>query len=71
MPRSPTESHAQIIRQINLTLEGPVAEVMAQLVPELKKLPRRGAGHVAVRDGVGWPAERLRRPACRMRRSWR
>ncbi len=42
MPRSPTESHAQIIRQINLTLEGPVAEVMAQLVPELKKLPRRG-----------------------------
>ena len=42
MSRSPTESHAHIIRQINLTLEGPVAEVMAQLVPELKKLPRRG-----------------------------
>ena len=42
MPRSPTESRAQIVRQINLTLEGPVAEVMAQLVPELKKLPRRG-----------------------------
>ena len=42
MPRSPTESHARTVRQINLTLEGPVAEVMAQLVPELKKLPRRG-----------------------------
>lgn len=42
MPRSPTESHAQIIRKINLTLEGPVAEAMAHLVPELKKLPRRG-----------------------------
>lgn len=42
MPRLPSEAHARIVRQINLTLEGPVAEVMAQLVPELKKLPRRG-----------------------------
>jgi len=31
-----------VIRQINLTLEGPVAELMAQYVPELKSLPRRG-----------------------------
>jgi hypothetical protein len=38
----PNQSHTDIIRRINLTLEGPVAEVMAQLVPELKKLPRRG-----------------------------
>lgn len=42
MPRLPSEAQARIVRQINLTLEGPVAEVMAQLVPELKKLPRRG-----------------------------
>lgn len=42
MPRLPSESQAEIVRRINLTLEGPVAEVMAQLVPELKKLPRRG-----------------------------
>lgn len=31
-----------MIRRINLTLEGPVAEVLSHLVPELKKLPRRG-----------------------------
>jgi hypothetical protein len=42
MPRLPSEAHARIVHQINLTLEGPVAEVMAQLVPELRKLPRRG-----------------------------
>ena len=42
MPRLPSEAQARIVRQINLTLEGPVADVMAQLVPELKKLPRRG-----------------------------
>lgn len=42
MASRPSESHADIVRRINLTLEGPVAEAMAQLVPELKKLPRRG-----------------------------
>ncbi|KIM00260.1 hypothetical protein CCC_03048 [Paramagnetospirillum magnetotacticum MS-1] len=42
MPRPPSEAQARIVRQINLTLEGQVADVMAQLVPELKKLPRRG-----------------------------
>ncbi|ARJ67848.1 hypothetical protein WV31_20445 [Magnetospirillum sp. ME-1] len=42
MPPLPSEAQARIVRQINLTLEGPVADVMAQLVPELKKLPRRG-----------------------------
>ncbi|OAN53153.1 hypothetical protein A6A04_14450 [Paramagnetospirillum marisnigri] len=42
MPRLPSAVQADMVRRINLTLEGPVAEVMAQLVPELKKLPRRG-----------------------------
>ncbi|RAU22084.1 hypothetical protein CU669_10400 [Paramagnetospirillum kuznetsovii] len=42
MARVPSDSNAEIVRRINLTLEGPVAEAMAQLVPELKKLPRRG-----------------------------
>ncbi|CAA7626906.1 conserved hypothetical protein [Candidatus Terasakiella magnetica] len=42
MPRPPTTSNATIIHRINITLEGPVADVMAQLVPDLKKLPRRG-----------------------------
>ncbi|CCG42065.1 hypothetical protein [Magnetospirillum molischianum] len=42
MPRSPSSPRSQAIRRINLTLEGPVAEVLAQMVPELKKLPRRG-----------------------------
>jgi hypothetical protein len=42
MARSPSHSQTDMVRQIKLTLEGPVAEVMAQLVPELKKLPRRG-----------------------------
>lgn len=42
MPRLPSGNHTRIVRQINLTLEGPVAQVMAQLVPELKQLPRRG-----------------------------
>ncbi|MEO0035904.1 MAG: hypothetical protein RLZZ501_1927 [Pseudomonadota bacterium] len=42
MPRPPVASRTQMIRRINLTLEGPVAEVLSHLVPELKKLPRRG-----------------------------
>jgi len=42
MPRPLVSSRTQMIRRINLTLEGPVAEVLSHLVPELKKLPRRG-----------------------------
>jgi hypothetical protein len=42
MPRPPSTTRSQAIRRINLTLEGPVADVLAQMVPELKKLPRRG-----------------------------
>ncbi|SEH46462.1 hypothetical protein [Magnetospirillum fulvum] len=42
MPRPPSSTRSQAIRRINLTLEGPVADVLAQMVPELKKLPRRG-----------------------------
>ena len=50
MPRRIASQHAQIIRQINLTLEGPVAEVLAHLVPELKKLPRRGVLELILDD---------------------
>lgn len=42
MPRPSPEVQARIVRQINLTLEGPVAQVMAHFVPELKQFPRRG-----------------------------
>lgn len=42
MARSPSAKQAELVHRINVTLAGPVAEVMAQLVPELKKLPRRG-----------------------------
>lgn len=42
MSRPSPEAQARIVRQINLTLEGPVAQVMAHFVPELKQLPRRG-----------------------------
>ena len=50
MPRPPNRSHSEIVRQINLTLEGPVAEVLAQLVPDLKKLPRRGVLQIILDD---------------------
>jgi len=52
MPRPPSSTRSQAIRRINLTLEGPVAEVLAQMVPELKKLPRRGVLERVLDDPV-------------------
>jgi len=52
MPRPPSSTRSQAIRRINLTLEGPVAEVLAHLVPELKKLPRRGVLERVLDDPV-------------------
>jgi len=37
----PAGANAEIVHQINTALEGAVADVLAQLVPELRDLPRR------------------------------
>lgn len=52
MPRPLSSPRSQAIRRINLTLEGPVADVLAQMLPELKKLPRRSVLERVLDDPV-------------------
>lgn len=40
---APRKDHSSVIRKINATLQGPVVDVLGELVPEVKRLPRRGA----------------------------
>ena len=40
MARS-ADAHAEVIHQVNAALEGAVADVLAQLVPEVRNIPRR------------------------------
>lgn len=35
--------HLAVVRKINATLSGPVIDVLCELVPEVRRLPRRGA----------------------------
>lgn len=35
--------HMSVVRKINATLRGPVVDVLAELVPEVRRLPRRAA----------------------------
>lgn len=42
--RSTAETdHMSVVRKINATLQGPVVEVLGELVPEVRRLPKRGA----------------------------
>lgn len=40
---APRKDHSSVIRKINATLQGPVVDVLGELVPEVRHLPRRGA----------------------------
>ncbi|KAF0224098.1 MAG: hypothetical protein FD176_1496 [Rhodospirillaceae bacterium] len=42
--------HAAVVRKINATLQGPVIEVLAELVPEVRHLPKRNALEVILDD---------------------
>lgn len=37
------DDHQAVIRKINATLQGPVIDVLAELVPDVRRLPKRGA----------------------------
>lgn len=39
----PRNHHAAIVRKINATLQGPVIDVLGDMVPEVRRLARRGA----------------------------
>lgn len=42
--------HDAVVRKINATLQGPVVEALGELVPEVKRLPTRGALEVILDD---------------------
>ncbi|MBR9973597.1 hypothetical protein [Magnetospirillum sulfuroxidans] len=35
--------HMSVVRRINATLQGPVVDVLGELIPEVRRLPKRGA----------------------------
>ena len=35
--------HRAVVRKINATLQGPVVEILAELVPDVRRLPKHGA----------------------------
>lgn len=39
----PRKDHGSVVRKINATLQGPVVEVLGELVPEVRHLPKRTA----------------------------
>lgn len=43
MAGPPGKNRAAVVRRITATLRGPVLDVLGDLVPEVKRLPRRGA----------------------------
>lgn len=51
MPAPRREDHNGVVRKINATLQGPVMEALAELVPEVRRLPRRN-GLEALLDDV-------------------
>jgi hypothetical protein len=44
------EDHNGVVRRINATLQGPVLEVLGDMVPELRRLPRRNALEAVLDD---------------------
>jgi len=50
MPAPRGDDHNAIVRKINATLQGPVIDALAELVPELRRLPRRQALEVVLDD---------------------
>lgn len=51
MPAPRREDHNGVVRRINATLQGPVMEALGELVPEIRRLPRRN-GLEALLDDV-------------------
>lgn len=43
MPAQRQEDHNTVVRRINATLQGPVLEALAEMMPEIHRLPRRNA----------------------------
>lgn len=50
MPAPRGDDHNQVVRKINATLQGPVIDALAELVPEVKRLPRRRALEAVLDD---------------------
>lgn len=51
MPEPRRENHNSVVRRITATLQGPVMETLGELVPEVRRLPRRN-GLEALLDDV-------------------
>lgn len=50
MAKTPRNDHGEVVRKINATLQGPVVDVLGELVPEVRRLPKRGALEVILDD---------------------
>ena len=51
MPAPERQDHNSVVRKINATLQGPVMETLGELVPEVRRLPRRN-GLEALLDDI-------------------
>lgn len=52
MPPARGQNHNSVVRRINATLQGPVLEALGELVPDVRRLPRRRAGMEALLDDI-------------------
>lgn len=52
MPAARRDDHNSVIRRINATLQGPVMEALSELVPEVRRLPRRRQGLESLLDDI-------------------
>lgn len=50
MPQVRLEDHNSVVRRITETLQGPVMEALGELVPEVRRLPRRSALEAVMDD---------------------
>ncbi|MBC7951084.1 MAG: hypothetical protein H7Z12_04565 [Rhodospirillaceae bacterium] len=50
MPPARGANHNDIVRKINATLQGPVIDTLAELVPDIRRLPRRSALETVLDD---------------------
>lgn len=50
MPAPRGDNHNDIVRKINATLQGPVIDTLAELVPDIRRLPRRSALETVLDD---------------------
>lgn len=50
MPPPRESNHNAVVRKINATLQGPVLETLAEMVPDVRRLPRRNALEAVLDD---------------------